>query len=436
MGCDLIVALGPATASRATLFGLNGHASGRTSGRLVLNTGNLHASDEKIRARFLDLPQCRHTFTTLGYQADGAWGYQHGVNEHQLAVGCARWHSLLRNDHSGLDGADLVRLVLERAGSARQGIDVLTELICRHGQGAYSGEGADRDHTFLLADPNEAFVLEAAGRFWAMQQIGQVRAVSDVAVIRQDWNRLSPGLSDVAIKAGHWPADGSKLDFAGAVSLHPAGQESALRRWGRATVLLESQNGHIDAGFLRHVLGDHYEGSRFEVDPLSPASSDPLPLCRHESSLANASTRTSCIAELTASNGAPQVVWHAFGPPCLSVYFPFLLMPCPASSQFPDALAACAQTVARLSNRLYNYLDLESDRWQVARERLGWLQVRYEEETAELLQALPARDKQSTLADALRQVEIFQQRVTEQFEDIVQDMARQPMASPFTPAFR
>ena len=170
----------------------------------------------------------------------------------------------------GLTGPDLVRLALERCGSARQALDLLTDLLARHGECG--------DHNFLLADPHEAYTLEAAGRHWAAQEIHQVRAVGDAAVIRQDWYRLSAGLAGEAINSGWWPEDGSKLDFAGRPGRRASPAGSALRRWGRTTRLLEEQNGHIDAAFLRRLLADHYDGTHFEVDPLEPTAHVTPPL--------------------------------------------------------------------------------------------------------------------------------------------------------------
>ena len=44
----------------------------------------------------------------------------------------------------------------------------------------------------------------STGRYWAVLECQQVRAVTDVALIRQDWHRLSPGLSSHAIENGWW----------------------------------------------------------------------------------------------------------------------------------------------------------------------------------------------------------------------------------------
>src|SRR5262249_2900183 len=144
---------------------------------------------------------------------------------------------------TGLCGTDLVRLVLERSHSARQGVDLLTDLLERHGQAATADAPGGGDPAFLVADPRGAFAVETAGNHWVCQEIGGIRAASNVRVVRQDWNRISSGLADHVIAQGLWPADGSKLDFAGALGASPAVRAPELRRWGRATLLLEQQNG-------------------------------------------------------------------------------------------------------------------------------------------------------------------------------------------------
>ena len=46
---------------------------------------------------------------------------------------------------------DLVRLVLERCRSARQGVDLLTDMVTRHGQGTPGDP--PWDNAFLVIDP-------------------------------------------------------------------------------------------------------------------------------------------------------------------------------------------------------------------------------------------------------------------------------------------
>src|SRR5207247_1491662 len=133
----------------------------------------------------------------------------------------------------------------ERAGSALQAVDVLTDLISRHGQGA-EGEEGKSDNAFVIADGREAHVLEACGAHWALQTVNGVRAVSGACHLRRDWDRISRGLADVAIEHNWWPQDGSKLDFAGAVGQEGPDHAKALRHWGQTTLALEQHNGMLN----------------------------------------------------------------------------------------------------------------------------------------------------------------------------------------------
>jgi secernin len=389
MGSDLVVALGRATGTGQTLFGQNCHRPPDEPPALRRVPGRPFAPDDTVRAPHAELPQARQTFTVLGSQPPGAWGYEHGVNEHQVAAGCAVWRSRLAGGGTGLLGPDLVRLALERSTCARRAVDVLADLLVRHGQPA-------DDHAFLIADPREAFAVEAACDAWAVQELAQVRAQSDVAVIRQDWDRLAPGLAGRAIARGWWPEDGSKLDFAGSLSAEPKGRASALRRWGRATLLLEQQNGHIDVPFLRRLLADHYDGTPHEVDPLD-AFGRVTPLCRHATGGARSATVASFVAALAPDPGQVPIVWCALGPPCLGVHFPLFL-----DGELPAAFApappggACLASRARL---LTDWVGTDAERLDLARDVLDRLQGRFDQEAEEFVPEAAALKQRGARAE-------------------------------------
>src|SRR4051812_4972853 len=118
MGCDMVVALGRATVDGGTLFGHNADLPGEEPPALVLVPGRAFAPGETVRARYVEIPQVRQTFTVLGSRLPGAWGVQHGVSDRGVAAGCTRYHHKLHGDRPGLLGPELVRLVLERSHSA------------------------------------------------------------------------------------------------------------------------------------------------------------------------------------------------------------------------------------------------------------------------------------------------------------------------------
>jgi secernin len=336
MGCDMVVALGRATVDGQTLVGMNSDWPVSAGQLLSRVAGREFAPGEKVPCQGLILPQVRQTCSVLANQPDGWWGYSHGVNQHGVVAGCIMLCNRLPCPEPGLTGGDFVRLILERCHSARHAVDTLTDLIERCGQAAAQcgSVSGGRDHGFLIADAQEAFAVESAGHHWVYQEIQEVRAVSNVCVIHQDWDRISHGLATMAIEHGWWPGDGSKLDFAATLTENPVGQASGLRRWGRATLLLEQQNGHIDMPFIRKILADHYESTHFEIDPLV-LSHGPVPLCQHGNAPGGGVTTSSMVMQLSADLSHLPVVWCAFGPPCSNVHFPVFL-----EGEVPYALAA------------------------------------------------------------------------------------------------
>ena len=268
MGCDMLVALGRATVDGQALFGHNCNRPVREAPTWRCSPGREFAAGEFVYTQFLQLQQARRTHTVLGCQTPGDWGYAHGLNDAGVAIGCGTQRTRLAGSSPGLSGSELVRLALERCGKAHLAVDLIVDLVRRHGQ---ASDEPGLDHAFMIADAHEAFVVETCGNYWVVQDERQVRALSEHCTVRQDWDRIATGLASHSIDQGWWPGDGSKLDFAEALaSVSPLDANSSHRRWGRATLLLEQQNGHLDSACFRRILSDHYEGCADEVDPCQP----------------------------------------------------------------------------------------------------------------------------------------------------------------------
>ncbi|MCM2563324.1 C69 family dipeptidase [Lutimaribacter sp. EGI FJ00015] len=72
-------------------------------------------------------------------------------------------------DQSGPNYSDLARLVVERAHSAREGVELIGRLIAEHGYSTYGG------NSHMIADPDEAWVVIefAGGRgLWCAERLG------------------------------------------------------------------------------------------------------------------------------------------------------------------------------------------------------------------------------------------------------------------------
>jgi secernin len=302
MGSDMLVALKEASADGSTLFGLNHHcAAANQRHALQMVQGQMYDTGAVIPLGGMNIPQARQTFSALGVQAIGQWGFVHGVNEHRVAIGFTSWRSRLKGGLAPLAGADLVRLALERSRSALLAVETLTDLLERFGP--LDGGG---DHIYLIADPSEAFVLETSGRHWALLECGHTRVVTDAAMIRQDWSRLAPGLSEFVLERGWWTDDGSKIDFVRCLAESNEQSGAAQKRWGRASLALAQQQGAIDLHYLRRMLGDHYTASR-----------DMLPLAEP--------LATSFLVNLHQAE-TPTIAWIAFGTPKIAVHFPICMV--------------------------------------------------------------------------------------------------------------
>ena len=127
-----------------------------------------------------DIPQASHTARHLRvsysyYRGVPAPLTNGGLNAHGVAVRDV-WSSsrpelvaMTPATQTGPNYSDLARLVLERARSAREGVELIGRLIAQHGYSDYGG------NSHLIADPDEAWVvIEFSGghKLWAAERLG------------------------------------------------------------------------------------------------------------------------------------------------------------------------------------------------------------------------------------------------------------------------
>ncbi len=143
-----------------------------------------HPAGATVRATWIEVPQVAHTHALAISRPWWMWGAEMGANEHGVVIGNeAVFTKEPTKGERGLLGMDLLRLALERAVSADEAVQVVVELLERHGQVGPCSHEHPRftyHNSFLVADRDGAVVLETAGRHWATERVtGRARSISN-----------------------------------------------------------------------------------------------------------------------------------------------------------------------------------------------------------------------------------------------------------------
>ncbi|KAK2592331.1 hypothetical protein QQS21_009950 [Conoideocrella luteorostrata] len=134
-----------------------------------------------IPGELIRIPQVNHTFRYLSMEYSDYEGFpapltNGGLNEKGVAVRDV-WATnrdelvhMTPTPQHGLQYSDLARLILERCSTARQGVELIRDLIKKHGESTYGG------NTHLIADKDEGWIVwEFAGGkgLWAAERLNE-----------------------------------------------------------------------------------------------------------------------------------------------------------------------------------------------------------------------------------------------------------------------
>lgn len=251
-------------------------------------------------------------FAFTGSRPTWLWGVEHGVNEYGVAIGNEKIWTVDRPQDlpPALLGMDLVRLGLERARSADDALVIMTGLLEQHGQGGSGEPHANEPYfsSFLVVDPDTAWIIETSARTWAARRIDQGGcAISNRISLRDDWTLASSNV-----------APGTDFDAYRLPSMPTGVADHRLAITNDAAAHAQS------VADVAAVLRSH--GTHTGPPPNAGADWDGFTVCMHRPDL-HAQTTASMIASLAGD--APLRTWTCLGNPCSSVYVP----------AFPPAIA-------------------------------------------------------------------------------------------------
>ncbi len=370
--CTTFVANGTVLAAgKGSIISKNRDLGPNTISEVVKENGSDHASNEIYKAAYIDIPQASRTYSFIGSRSAGRWGYGMGINEFQVIV--ADNDAPTRDElafTNGLHDNDYVRLVLERAKTAREGVQILTKLTEKYGQ-------AWNAIMFEIGDPQELWIVEITGKRWVARRYQDTyTARSNQFQITDDYEICSHDLISYAQSMGWVGADVTKINFRavyGTTELYPSDNNNIASRpavetlyntemrYERAMELLKGVAGNISAQTLIPCARDHYDtytlpsGAVLKLNQIPYYSTDyvydrqewmlqqptkdtievsifPRAICHHAFEGSTAATGI-----LIARPDVPNelgVMIHAYDQPCNSLFMPFYVGTTSVDSRF------------------------------------------------------------------------------------------------------
>ncbi|XP_063815714.1 secernin-2 [Pseudophryne corroboree] len=287
--CDCFVSLPPASLAPVVVFAKNSDRPRMEVQEVVYYTAATHPPGSTVMCTFIEVEQAPKTLAVLLSRPAWLWGAEMGANEMGVCIGNeAVWTKEPVEEYDALLGMDLVRLALERAPTAKAAVEVIAELLSKYRQGGSCREDPQPfmyHNTFLLCDRLEAYVLETAGPYWAVERITEgARNISNQLSVGTVIWKEHPELRSHALTQGWW--DGvEEFNFRAVYSLEkqPVRMEAAKARYRAGQELLQGQKGHITVESILKILRDKNSGICMDSGGFRTTSSmvSVLPRCPH-----------------------------------------------------------------------------------------------------------------------------------------------------------
>ncbi len=131
------------------------------------------------------------SFSCILYKPSWTWGAEMGINEKGVAIGNeAVFTRSSEKKVPSIIGMDYIRLGLERGASAKEAMEVIINLLRKHGQGGNCGYDREfyYDNSYLICDAREAYLLETAGYDYAVKKLEGQCNISNRLSLESDYD--------------------------------------------------------------------------------------------------------------------------------------------------------------------------------------------------------------------------------------------------------
>ena len=319
--CDTLIATSLASADGIAVFGKNSDRLPNEGQYLAYVPAQTYPAGSKVKCTYIEIPQVEKTHAILLSKPYWMWGAEIGINEHGLVIGNeAIFSKVPANKEPALLGMDMLRAALERAIAPREALQVIIDLLEKFGQGGNcesDGGTLYYHNSFIIADANDAWVLETVDKQWAARQIKDVYSISNCLTLDNEFDMSSPALVDLAVQKG-FAKSKQGFNYAKDYSdfLFTTFGKGRVRR--EATVCaLEEQKGKVSVDSMMGILRNHEAGN---TNPQTGVAS--VGVCMHAGfgPIRVSQSTASLVAYLDGN--APIVFATGTSAPCTSIFKP------------------------------------------------------------------------------------------------------------------
>ncbi|HEY2982482.1 MAG TPA: C69 family dipeptidase [Anaerolineales bacterium] len=321
--CDSFVALKNTTADGVTILAKNSDRPPNEGQHLLFVPAAGHPARSSLRCTYIEIPQVPHTHAVLLSKPYWMWGAEIGINDHGVAIGNEAIFSRIPAEKTGkLLGMDLLRLGLERAASAREAVSVIVELLEQYGQGGNCvATGKLYYHnSYIIADPDDAWVLETVGERYAAKRVNDIYSISNCLSIQHDWDLASDDLAEHAVRNG-WAKSDAEFDFARDYSdlIYTTFARGRVRRTCTADAL-RGRHGRVTVRDMMKTLRTHTAAGAAAWEPQHGLFTEDV--CMHAGfgPVRDSQSTSSMVFHL--QRGHPTVFFTGTSAPCTSLFKP------------------------------------------------------------------------------------------------------------------